>query len=520
METCHKTVVFRVDASYEIGTGHVMRCLALADGLTNEGADAVFVCREHEGHLFALIEERGFRVLGLPAPRERWTRDEPAPAHAIWLGTDWRTDADETIKALDNIRPDWLVVDHYAIDARWEEQLRSISGHILAIDDLADRPHACDALVDQNLVANVRARYKDHVPDGTTLMLGPDYALLRPEYLSLREQAAPRSGPIRRVLVSFGGVDRRGLTRATVEALLAMDDHDFEVDIVLSASSPDYASMEHELAKRAGFRLHDRVPSLAPMMVAADIMIGACGTTSWERLCLGLPAIVVTVADNQNAIAEELNRQGLARWIGDANGEIGDALRAVLAEIFDAGLDPSWSRRCLEVVDGKGVQRVCAVLGAHRNMPLGIRDAHPNDEALLLEWANDPETRRNAFNPKAITPEEHHTWFQNRLGRPADCALYIAETETGVPVGQVRFERHDDQWEISYALAPIFRGRGLGRPMLVRAIAHLRRERPGVSLFGQVKPENMASRKIFEALEFAGRAAGPDRYVFERNFKE
>ena len=113
-----KTVAFRVDSSLKIGAGHVMRCLALADGMKDMGAEAVFVCREHEGNLSKLIAERGFRVLGLAAPEDHWTLDEPARPYAEWLGTDWQTDADQTIKALGGIYPDWLIVDDYALDAR------------------------------------------------------------------------------------------------------------------------------------------------------------------------------------------------------------------------------------------------------------------------------------------------------------------------------------------------------------------------------------------------------------------
>lgn len=515
-----KSVAFRVDASYAIGTGHVTRCLALAEELKNSGTEAVFVCRPHEGHLSALIEERGFTVLGLPPPSEHWASTEQEPAHAAWLGADWQTDADETLRVLDTVRPDWLIVDHYAIDARWEGRLRPAVDSIVVIDDLADRAHACDTLMDQSLVTRAHERYVDRVPESATILLGPAYALLQAQYRRHRAHATTRSGKVSRVLVSFGGVDRHGLTRATVDALLAIRDKDFKADIVLAAGSADYTLVQRAIAGRSNFRLHDRVTSLAPMMLAADLMVGAGGTTSWERLCLGLPAIIVTVASNQHPVAEELSRRGLVRWLGDADPTTASRLRSALTDIFATGLDPDWSERCFEVVDGRGTTRVCAVLSAHRDMPLFVRTAEPRDEGLLLEWSNDAETRRNAFNPKPISPAEHHAWFNKRLGRQDDCALYVVQSESGVPVGQVRFEKQEDRWEISYAVAPDFRGFGLGRPLLARAIEHLRIGRPDITLFGQVKPQNAASQKIFKALEFAQRKAEPDRFIFERSFKE
>ena len=520
MGAARRTVAFRVDASREIGTGHVMRCLALADGLHDDGADAIFVCREHEGHLIAAIAERGYRVIALPSARHHEPAHEQVLPYSGWLGADWHTDADETVEALRETRLDWLVVDHYAIDARWEERVRSVADRILVIDDLANRPHTCDALLDQNLVAGAAERYQHLVPPRTRVMTGPAYALLRQEYQLLRSQAAPRRGPVRRVLVSFGGVDQHGLTLVAVQALLAIKDAAFEVDVVLSAAASDYDSIAHLVANRPEFRLHDRVASLAPMMLAADLMIGSSGTTSWERLCLGLPAIVVTAAENQRASAEELDRRGLVRWLGDADKATEAALRAALGEIMTTGLDGEWSRRCSLVVDGGGIDRVRTVLGAHRDMPLCIRAAGSADEALLLEWANDPLTRRQGFNAAAISADGHRTWFRQRLARPAECVICIAQTEAGIPLGQVRFERRDGKWEISYALSPVFRGVGLGRPMLRAAIARFRGDHPDASLFALVKLHNVASRRIFEALGFHERPGRRDHHLFERDFRE
>lgn len=515
-----KTIAFRVDASFAMGTGHVMRCLALAEGLKSDGVDIVFVCRKHTGHMLGVIESRGFRTIGLQAPTTNWTATGAQPAHAQWLGVDWQTDADDTIAALDCMRLDWLIVDHYALDARWEQRVAGLASRIAVIDDLADRPHACHILIDQNLVSGTRERYMELVPEGAALLLGPYYALLQPDYRHFRADARPRGGSIRRILVSFGGVDSLGLTAMAVDALLAEHNGELEVDIVLSAQAPDYVRIEQKIVGLAHFRLHDRVPSLAGLMLRADLMIGAGGTTSWERLCLGLPAVVITMAENQRPIAEELARRGLVRWLGDASQATVTMLRTELAALFRHGLDANWSEKCLSIVDGRGVERVSTVLGANRDMPIVIRNAMADDEALLLEWANDPQTRQNAFNPQAISAQAHHDWFTKRLNRPDHCVLFIAETESGIPIGQIRFEREGLEWEISYALAPMFRGVGLGRPMLDRAIQHLRGQRPVISLLGQVKIDNPASSKIFTALGFRRRQASPDRYIFERSFRE
>lgn len=361
-------VAFRTDASAAIGTGHVMRCLTLAEALRERGADARFICREHDGNLCALIEQRSFAVDRLPMGRADGKRAEDAPPHALWLGAGWEEDAEGTraaIRAGGSV-PDWLVVDHYALDVRWERELRTAARQIMAIDDLADRDHDCDLLLDQNLIDGQDERYREKVPDGCVLLLGPAYALLQPDYALLREQVQPRQGPVRRVLVYFGGVDTDDLTIKAVDALLALGRPEIEADIVLSPASSQFPRVQDRISGRPGLRLHAHVPSLAPLMAAADLAIGASGATSWERLCLGLPALVVTVAENQRPIAAALAGRGLVRWLGHA-GEVGEAdIHAALRGVVACGQDSDWSGRCREIVDGHGRDRVRAALSQER----------------------------------------------------------------------------------------------------------------------------------------------------------
>lgn len=511
-------IIFRVDASEEIGTGHVIRCLTLAERLRRQDAEVHFICREFEGNLCDLIIDRGFKLHRLPRPVSKLQTCE-GPKHAAWVGVPWRQDAEQTSAIIAALpEPNWIVVDHYGLDRRWEETFRATGAKILAIDDLADRHHACDLLLDQNLVADMAGRYTARVPEKCTLLLGPTYALLQDEYRQLRPRTPPREGAIRRLLVSFGGVDNDGLTEKTVRALLHLNSPTVEADIVLSSISPQFPRIAQQVSGRPQYRLHDRVPSLAPLMLAADLAIGASGTTNWERLCLGLPALVVTVADNQQLIADELANRQLIRWLGNARQVDQAQIQNALAQLFSAGLDRSWSERCLEVVDGRGADRVCAVLLAHPNMEFSVRHAEVRDEALLLEWTNDPVTRRNAFSSRQITPAEHRFWFRSRLRNPKNCVIYVIETTSGIPLGQVRFDRRGNEWEISYAVAPLFRGRGVGRAMLSSAIDAFRSGNANVDLFGQVKVGNSASARIFEALNFEARASQPDRNIYQLSY--
>ena len=496
-------VIFRTDASRIIGTGHVMRCLNLAGALVGRGAEVSFICRKHEGHFCDLIEERGFTVHRLPAPAKEFEAGT-TPAHAAWLGATWQEDAGQAGAAIKTLsaKPNWLVVDHYALDSRWEQALRPLVDKILVIDDLADRAHDCDLLLDQNLFADVQARYATKVPEDCRLLLGPEYALLQPIYAELHDRIPPREGTVKRILISFGGADRDNLTGRVLAAFLSLNRPDIDVDVVISDSSPYVLDIQNQVAGHANIHLHGNLPTLAPLMAKADLAIGAAGTTSWERLCLGLPALVVTLAENQRPIADGLQRLGLVRWLGH-KGEVSEQrIRQALAELINEGIDEEWSLRCRAAVDGKGVDRVSVALTITAETPLLVRHARLSDEGLLLAWANDPETRQNSFLPNPISAEDHRRWFRSRLRDLDGCRLYVVETEEGIPVGQVRFEREDPAWAISYSLAPQFRKRGLGRPLLEAALLKMRFEYPGALILGWVKPDNLSSRKIFEALGF------------------
>lgn len=496
-------VVIRVDASLSIGHGHVKRALALASALREKGAAVVFVSREHPGNLCDIIKESAFFVSRLP-PAGVESSDGNSPSAATGLGSSWEEDAELTRAAIAQRRakPDWLVVDHYGIDHRWETALRQSAVRIMVIDDLADRPHDCDLLLDQNLVADLQTRYSGKVPAGCGLLLGPQYALLESVYTELHDRVSPRDGPIRRILISFGGADGDNLTGRSFSAFLSLDRSDIDVDVAISANSRHAAAIQKLAAAHSNIHVHVGVPTLAPLIAKADLAIGAAGTTSWERLCLGVPSLVVTIAANQQPAAAELNRSGLICWLGHKDEASEPALAAALEALIDNGLDGSWSRRCLEAVDGRGTDRVCAALTVSATTPLRPRPATADDEDLLLAWANDPANRRNAFSPEPIPAPTHHAWYRDRLRDAERCRLYIVETSDGIPLGMVRFERHDRAWEVHYSIAQPFRGRGLGRRLLEAALLDLSAEMPGASVFGQVKDTNHASRKVFESLGF------------------
>lgn len=308
------------------------------------------------------LRQQGFEVIGLPLNDCQAGNDNQHDEYRAWLGGRWDEDADSTIAAIGSEPVDWLVVDHYAIDRRWEQRLRGHCHRLMVIDDLANREHDCDLLLDQNLVADMETRYAGLLPTTCKTLLGPTYALLQPEFAKVRAQAKVRVGKIRRVLVFFGGVDNTGMTAKSIAALSALEPHGLEADIVIGASNRNIEQIRTQITAHSNMRLHVNLPTLAPLIAAADLGVGACGVNTWERLCLGLPSIVVTLAKNQLAAAQALHRKGLIRWVGDHENVCVADLASAFQEILVQDLASEWSEACFATVDGRGLERVAEAM--------------------------------------------------------------------------------------------------------------------------------------------------------------
>ncbi len=369
-------IAFRTDASIQIGSGHVMRCLTLADALRAKGAQCHFISRAHPGHLMEVIRQRGHvanRLVAAVQQAQAAIKNSAAtgpdlqpnqliePAHAVWLGGTWQADAMDTAVILASLQPDWLVVDHYALDQRWESALQPHYKKLMVIDDLADRPHRCDLLLDQNWFGDdTPTRYRNLVPPHCKCHLGPEYALLKPEYAQLRESMPLRDGTVRRVLVFLGGSDPTNQTSKVLAALMQPSFAHLQVDVVIGPNHPDVEGIAAQATTRSGTTLHQSLPTLAHLMSRADLMISAGGSTTWERLCLGLPAVVISVAANQTSTNVALMNAGYIDFLGEMNevsvSNIADAVRRSLA---NAATLKAQSSLGLKLVSGIGAQVIC-----------------------------------------------------------------------------------------------------------------------------------------------------------------
>jgi UDP-2,4-diacetamido-2,4,6-trideoxy-beta-L-altropyranose hydrolase len=487
-------VAFRVDASLSIGTGHVMRCLALANGLRQLGAECYFICREYEGHLEPLIAAAGFRTTMLPAAAGM-PPAEP-PAHAARAGGDWARDAAETSAALARKGADWLVVDHYAFDARWESASRPEGTALLVLDDLADRRHDCDLLVDQNL-GRLATDYEGLVPAGVPILVGPAYALLRPDFAERRaESLARRVKPrIQRILVTLGGVDLDDVTGRVLDALEKSTlPPDTTVTVVMGPTAPwldlvcaRAMRMRHPTEVVVGLGAAE----MAQLMVETDLAIGAGGTTTWERCVLGVPSLILQIADNQAGLARALVAEGAAVDPGPPDGlNFTQRLVDCLGEV-DARLGEI-SAKAASICDGDGLGRVLSrmltVLPSFR--PAGMADAR-----RVWEWraAGDPAR----FSRSGTVPvyAEHHAWFTAAL---QDRKRIFRVLMLGLlACGYLRLDHSGaNRATVSLCLARDMRGQKLATLLLQEAL----RIAAQLSLSGldaEVHSENTASMRCF-----------------------
>ncbi|MCM3024004.1 UDP-2,4-diacetamido-2,4,6-trideoxy-beta-L-altropyranose hydrolase [Heyndrickxia ginsengihumi] len=306
-------IVIRTDSSVEIGTGHVMRCLTLAKQLMQFGANVSFICRDFPGNNSSYIKEQGFSVYKL---RSRCTEH-----HWQWVKEYWETDVEETLAILNgfNQKPHLLIVDHYGLDSRWEDKLRAHVKNIMVIDDLADRPHNCDVLLDQNYYLNMRDRYRALVPDACFQLLGPNYVLLRDEFLSIDTENIQRDGKIHNVLVFFGGTDPTAETMKTLQALHELHFPSLAIHVVVGATNPNKKQIKDVCAKMPQTFYYCQIDHMADLMMKTDLAIGAGGTTTWERCYLQLPSLTAIIADNQVEVTKAVAAKGATISLGRTN---------------------------------------------------------------------------------------------------------------------------------------------------------------------------------------------------------
>ncbi len=481
---CDNRAVFYTQASSVIGGGHVMRCLSLAERLQAMGWSSTFICTPETLKIISSFTLGSLEICVIDQ-RE-------------WGSVD-------ALSAVFSETCDVLIIDDYKIERTFESKCRSWAKRIVIIDDLADRCHDCDVLIDQS-AGRDSADYRDLTSDKTTLLLGTDYALLRPEFANKRGASIARrkrAGTTKRILVSLGMTDPSHVTGAVLSAFdqCAID---MEVEVVLGSSAPHLDKVRAQIeTMKTPVHLHVDHPRIADLMVQADLAIGAAGSTSWERCCLGLPCLMVVIADNQREISKALEARGVAIVLGDTRHFSSQIIPEILKKVFD---DPDrlsqMSTRALDVCDGLGVARVLNALVpvyAQRGVCVCSRPVRNSDVQLIYGWQRMEGARIYCRNPTPPTWDEHVEWFERRLHQVTG-VFELLEVH-GEPVGVVRldpFDHQENEYEVSILVALDRQGQGVG----TAGLEILHRLMPEGIMWAHILSANEASRKMFRRAGF------------------
>lgn len=331
-----RSIVIRTDASVKMGSGHVMRCATLADELRANGATVTFICRDLPGNYIDWLLLKEYEVIRLASPAVSNDEVGDYPAHLHWLGVSLQEEIAEVTSVLSQ-RPifDCIIVDHYALELEWERQIAKFSRKMMVIDDLADRQHDGDILLDQNYYYNMQARYDNLIPSTSTKLLGPAYALLRPEFIRMRNHSRLRDGTVKRILIFLGGADPANETSNVIRALRMLKRTDLEVDVVVGASNPHCSLIQALCEEAENYQYHYQIDNIAELMQAADLAIGAGGSTLWERGYLGLPSLIIVLAKNQEIAARDLENIGALKIIGESGKISSRHIYEVLNDCID-----------------------------------------------------------------------------------------------------------------------------------------------------------------------------------------
>ena len=449
-----------------------------------------------------MIRSAGFEQTVLLSPPGSDFVPDPAVPHSEWAQVSWNRDVTETVAALADFEPDWVVLDSYAFDAKWHAEVRaSLRCKVAQIDDLADRELSCDLLIDHTFAHDHRVKYANVLPPSARIIGGPRYGLLGPAYAEAKRYAF--SEEVHSIGIFMGGIDAGRHAFAVLDALSAIG-FSGEVEVVATSANPHLGDLRDRIARRAGTRLSLDLPDLTAFFARHDLQVGAGGGASWERCCIGVPTLLVVVAANQMSVAPLLAEAGIAAFSPDPTPS---GLAKQLAELIaDAPRRARLAARSRELVDGLGATRVALALLAQG---LSVRPANLEDARMMFDWRGHPTTRAFSRDSDALVWSDHIAWLCAVFEDPAR-KLFVGEIG-GRAVGVIRFDfSAAGRAEVSLYLDPALHGLGLGKHLLLAGEAAIE----PVIVDAIVLERNHASRRLFESCGYV--AVGPTAWQKHR----
>lgn len=475
-----KVLTIRADADSVMGTGHVMRCLALGQAWKDAGGEVVFITACRNTRLLQRLTQEGFAVQAL---------NNPYPHPDDW----WQTK-----QIVPEDTGSWLVLDGYHFDECYQRLVKERGCQLLLIDDLANLQHYCaDIVLNQNLHA-LPSGYSFWGPQGC-LLLGPRYVLLRREFQKWRGWKREVSETANKVLVTLGGADSANNTSLVLQALQSAGREGLEAVVAAGAGNRFEAELQSAVENsRVPVQLVIDSMVMDRLMAWADVAVSAAGATTWELAFMGLPGLLLKTAENQRLVAEKMHAAGAALdlgWPEEITPELlAGRIDGLLADYEQRG---ALTRRAQQLVDGEGTDRLLMRLEKRR---LRVRPVRETDARLLWEWANDPEVRAVSFSTQPVLWEQHLDWLRKKLKE--SCHFYLAVDGEEEAIGQVRFDIREDEAAVSVSLGRRFRGAGYGTELLRLACGKLFRDSEVKVIKAYVKPDNQASLKAFDRAGF------------------
>lgn len=500
-----KRFLFRVDSSFEIGSGHLIRCRSLAYELRNQGAEIFFISKNLEGNLIQIIRNKFFTHEISPTKNSNTIDEDYKWPYYKNLKSTQEEDALETIEIINykiKKKIDWIIIDHYSLDYKWSDFIKNSKSDyikkakIFVIDDLININLKADILLNQNFYREKKIeKYNKKILNKSKFLMGPKFSLLSKDYEILRKSAKKRIS-VNNILIYFGGVDKDNNTLKVINKLKNFHIKKIKVSIVIGIQNKNIKSIQNSIRSIRNYQIYVQLESIAELMLKSDLFIGSSGTTTLERFCLGIPSMVKAISPDQTEIIKALEDSKLTKSFEFNNFE------EILIQFFqNKNLLSSMSQANLLLNDGLGTKRLCLQL-LHNFYPLKIRNASISDLELLFSWVNEEKVRKFSFEEHNITMREHENWLKNSLN-DFDKYIFIITNIYDLPIAQTRFEKNGEILKIDISIDKDYRGNNLATNILKISLKEiLNKFKSKIYVIAEIKNENEASIKAFTNLKY------------------